>query len=746
MSRIFFILFLCIFNFIGFGFAQQEVTEESLLPESLPIIRAIEVKGNQSISTNTILSKIKSRVGHPYQENIISDDVKRLYLLGFFSDISVKTEELPDGVKLIIEVVERPLLEKISFEGMKRLYIKEEKLKEMLKSKEKEYLDHTKLKEDLDTLKGLYVKKGFTDTEVEYVLDLNKEKNTAKVTFMIKEAKRLKIKNIDITGNNTYPDKRLLKLMKTKRAWLFNPGALKEDVLEEDIKRLEEFYRHNGYADAKVEYKVRRDPKRPFIYIDIQIQEGKKYLVSKVSIEGNSIISESEIRKVLKSCSEGKVFSYDGLKEDVMSIQGLYFDKGYIFVHVQEAVALDPHTGKVDISYRIVENEIGYVNKIKIRGNIKTKDIVIRRELRIYPGERFDGEKLRRSKERLQNLGFFEEISYDTEDTALPNRKDLIVDVKEAKTGTFSFGGGYSTVDQFVGFVEIEQRNFDWKNFPSFTGDGQELKLRASFGTLTDSYILSFTEPWFLDYPLSFGFDLYRERHEKERDIGYGYDEKRTGADLRLGKELSEYLRADVMYRYDRIEISGIAEEATSDLKVEEGKNNISSLELTLTQDKRDNRFLPSRGYVLSGSWVFAGGFFSGDKDFFKFFTRGSKYFPLWHDSVLEFRLRLGLADAYGDTDKVPIYERFFSGGAYTIRGYEERKIGPFDPITKDPVGGESLMIGNIEYTYPLFDFLRVAGFFDSGNVWSKASDLGGGGFKSSFGLGLRLKTPLGPI
>ncbi|MCM8792131.1 MAG: outer membrane protein assembly factor BamA [Candidatus Omnitrophica bacterium] len=751
MRKIFFIsliTFLFLVSFSSFISAQEELpsVREEPLPFESKIIRTIEIIGNRSISTNTILSKIKSRVGQPYQENIINDDIKRLYLLGFFSDISVKTEDVADGVKVIINVVERPILEKISFEGMKRIYIKEDKLKEMLKSKEKEYLDYVKLREDVDIIKELYVKKGYLDTQVEYKLDLNKDKNTAKVIFIVQEARRLKIKKIEISGNDTYPDKKLLKLMKTKRAWLFNPGVLKEDVFNEDIERLRAFYRYNGFADVEVDYKVRDDPKKPSIYIDIQIKEGKKYVVGKITIAGNSVVSEKEIRSVLKNCSEGKVFSQEALQEDISNIQGIYFDKGYIFASIKETVSMDPDTQKVDVSYRIIENEVGYVNKIKVRGNVRTKDVVIRRELRIYPGERFDGEKLRRSKERLQNLGFFEEISYDIEDTDVHNKKDLIVEVKEAKTGMFSFGGGYSSVDQFVGFVEIEQRNFDWKNFPYFTGDGQNLRVKASMGTLTDSYLLSFTEPWFLDYSLSLGFDIYRERHERESDVGYGYDEKRTGGDVRLGKELTEYLRTDLIYRYDNIEISGIAEDATQDLKKEEGKNSISSIEFILSQDKRDNRFLPSRGYFLSTSIQVAGGSFGGDKDFLKFFARGSKYFPLWYGSVLEFRLRIGLVDAYSDSEEVPIYERFFVGGAYTIRGYEERKIGPYDLVTKDPLGGESLMIGNIEYTYPLFDFLRVATFFDSGNVWEKVSDLGKGDFKSSFGLGLRLKTPMGPI
>ena len=386
------------------------------------------------------------------------------------------------------------------------------------------------------------------------------------------------------------------------------------------------------------------------------------------------------------------------------------------------------------------------MNKIKIRGNVKTKDVVIRRELRIHPGERFDGEKLRRSKERLQNLGFFEEVSYDTEDTPSPDKKDLVVEVKESKTGAFSFGGGYSTVDQFVGFVEIEQKNFDWKNWPYFTGAGQDLRFRASIGTITSGFDLSFTDPWVFDYPVSFGFDAYKRSHKRDEDVGYGYDEDVTGGDLRLGKEISEYLRGDLTYRIDRIDISNITDNATNDLKKDVGKNTISSLTPALTFDSRDNVFDTRKGDLLTGSVDWAGGPFGGDKDYWKFFGRASHYFPLPRDSTLELRVRVGLSKPYGDSDSIPIYERFFAGGAYTIRGYEERAVGPVDPASKDPLGGESMLVGNIEYTYPLFSFLKAAAFYDIGNVWAKMNDIGSGGLKSGFGLGVRIRTPIGPI
>ncbi len=448
----------------------------------------------------------------------------------------------------------------------------------------------------------------------------------------------------------------------------------------------------------------------------------------------------------LKECIPGKVFSNDALKEDVANIQSLYFDKGYISCQVEDTSSVNAYTGRVDIAYNITENTIAYLDKIKIRGNIKTRDVVIRRELRIHPGERFDGDKLRRSRERLQNLGFFEEINYDTQNTQVPDKKDLIVEVKEAKTGAFSFGGGYSTVDQLIGFIEVEQKNFDWKNFPYFTGAGQDLRLRASTGTVSSGFELSFTNPWVFDYPVSFGFDAYRRTHKQNEDVGYGYDEDVTGGDLRLGKELSEYLRSDITYRLDSIDIRNVDDAASDDLKSEAGKNVISSLTPSLTFDNRDNVFDPKRGNLLNGSFELAGGPFGGDKDYWKFFGRASHYFPLPKDSVLEVRARVGAAEPYSNSEKIPIYERFFAGGAYTIRGYKEREVGPIDPASSDPLGGDAMIVGNIEYTYPLMSFLKLAAFCDTGNVWSKLGDIGQGGFKTGVGLGVRIKTPIGPI
>ena len=763
MRKTFFILvalfFLAIPPFILFADdtpKPQAETASSVTAKEQPqkLVTAVEIKGNKAISTNTIVSKMKTHVGSPYQETVVSDDLKRLYLLNFFSDIKIDAENYKDGIKVIITVTERPIIEKITFSGIQRITMKDEKLKEQLKSKESQYLDYPTLAEDVRILKKLYEKVGYNAATIDYKLDIDPQTNKVKINFNVIEGKRVRIEDIIIEGNKEFTAARILKLLKTKRAWFFNAGVLKDDVLKEDIVRVKAFYNRNGFIDATVDYEVKPDAAKPYLlYVYIRVNEGKKYLVGNVVVQGDKDVPEKEILKRLKDCVPGKVFNEDAMKADLSGIQGLYFDKGYISAQIQNTTSLNTATSRVDILYNIVENQITYVDKIKIRGNIKTRDLVIRRELRIRPGDRFDGEKLRRSKERLQNLGFFEDISYDTEEAQSPEKKDLIVDVKETKTGSFSFGGGYSTVDDFVGFIEVEQKNFDWRNWPYFTGAGQDLRIRASVGTTSTGFDLSFTEPWLFDYPVSFGFDAYRKTRDKDTDVGYGYDETVTGGDLRLGKELSEYVRADILYRLDSIEISNIDSGAV-DLLAEEGKNVISSITPSLTFDNRDNVFDAHRGNLVTGSVEFAGGPLAGDKNYWKFFGRASHYFPMFRNSTLEIRGRIGLSQPYGNSETIPIYERFFAGGAYTIRGYKERAVGPVDPDTKDPLGGDAMLIGNAEYLYPIFDFLKVAVFFDIGNVWEKLGDFCSSGdtakntgkFKSSFGLGFRVRTPVGPM
>jgi len=483
------------------------------------------------------------------------------------------------------------------------------------------------------------------------------------------------------------------------------------------------------------------------LYITIDVNEGKQYLVGDLEVKGNLVLAEKDVRSKMAMKGD-KPFSNRALRFDATMVKQYYSQYGYMNATIDIERTLNQETGKIDVAYTIDAKDLVYVGKIEVRGNSKTRDIVIRRELKIYPGNKFDGNKIKRSKERLYNLGLFEDVSFDTEDTSDPKFQDLIVNVKEAKTGEFSFGGGYSSIDFLVGFVEVNQRNFDILNFPTFQGAGQDLNIKAELGMVRRNYNISWTDPWIFGFPYSFGFDFYQTAHKRKTDIGWAYDERRTGGDFRLGKELTEFLRADLTYKLEEVRIDSVSDTASQDLRNEEGTNWISSPMFVITQDTRDNIYIPTKGYVLSLGIQDAGGIFGGDKDFVSGTGSAALYHTFFSKLVLEVKGRMGIANAYGKSSEVPIYERYFAGGANTIRGYRERAVGPRDPGSNDPIGGEALLIGNAELTFPIYEkLLKGAVFYDVGNVWRHAEDFAvGSNYRQGAGIGVRIKTPIGPV
>ncbi len=728
-----FISFLLFLPLLTFAQSSQEAK----------VVKSIDVKGNKTIGMSTILSKIKTRVGQEYMQAVISDDLKRLYNTGYFSDVRVDRQDYQGGFKVIIYLEEKSIVETITFS--KTRYLKSRGLRKKIKIQEGKFLDKKILKDDIDTIKDLYAKKGLTSAKVEVETTIDKITNKASLHFVIWEGQKVRIKRININGNEFFKNKKILKIIKARKKSLFNSGYYKEEVLNKDIERIASFYEQQGFIDVKVNHSI-EELSGGYVRVNIEIYEGKQYSVGSVVITGNSVIEEWEIFKIMKEIKEGDVFSREKLTVDVANIRTLYFDRGYIFANVRESASLDPSSGKVGVKIDILEGGLAYIDRVKIQGNTRTRDAVIRRELRMRPGDRFDGTKLRRSKERLNNLGYFEDVSFDIEDTDRPDRKDLVVQVKEAKTGSFSFGGGFSTVDQIVGFIEVSQRNFDITNWPTFTGGGQNLQIRAETGSIKNNLLLSFTEPWIYDYPVSGGFDLFKKSRNRERNVGYAYDEDRVGGNIRFGKQISEYTSGSVFYKFEEVTIENVEDNVSADLLSEVGTNTVSQLGFAMTRDSRDSVFSPTKGFVVTGNIDVAGSVLGGNKDFYRTQVRASYYIPLKFKSVLELRARAGIVDAFGDSKKVPIFERFFSGGARSIRGYDERQVGPLDASTKGPIGGESLLVANVEYTIPLIEFIKLAAFFDTGNVWASANDFGSGNFKSGMGLGVRVKTPIGPV
>lgn len=707
------------------------------------VIAAINIEGNKSIGVATILSKIKTRVGQEYRQNIISDDLKRLYNTGYFSDVRVDRRLETTGLKVVIIVEEKPIVDEITFSKIK--YFNKNVLLSKIKTQKGKFLDKKALNDDRSTIEEMYAKKGLTQAKVEVEQFLDEKTNKSSLHVIINEGYRTKIKIINILGNTSYGDKAVIKVMKSRPAWVFNSGFLKEDVLIEDMERIQAFYEKNGYIDAKASYKVESYSKG-LVAVNVSIEEGKRYYVGDVVVKGNAIISEPDIIGAMKDIKRSSVFSKVKLADDVANIKSLYFDRGYIFAKIEESTSLNPVSGNVDLLLNVQEGGVAYINKIKVQGNTQTRDIVIRRELRMYPGEKFDGAKLRRSKERLNNLGYFEDVGFDIEDTDKADQKDLVVDVKEAKTGSFSFGGGYSTVDQLIGFVELDQRNFDFSNWPNFTGGGQRVTARAEIGSSRNNMLLSFTEPWLFDYPISGGFDLYRSQYNRSSSTGYAYDQTTVGGKLRLGKELSEYVSAASYYRLENVDIGNMQDDISADLKAEEGSSVLSVIGGSLTNDHRDSTISPTKGWMLTGLADLAGGPVAGDKDFYRLESRGAYYVPFRFNSVLEFSGKVGMVSPYGDSNKVPIFERYFAGGARTIRGYRERSVGPIDSVNTDPIGGEGIMLGSVEYTIPLIDVIKFATFFDTGTVTSKYEDIFSDQLYSGAGIGFRVKTPIGPM
>ena len=719
------------------GFAQEGET-----------VVAVELRGAKTVAQETVLARVQTKPGSPYQNAIVSEDIRRLFALGYFTDVRADVEPLPEGLRLVFVVTEKPTVAAVEAEGNRALGTP--RLLDLFGVKAGELYDPRKVKEGVDQLKAEYARKGFSQSEIVSHVQLDDAANAATIRLLVDEGTRMRIAGVLVEGNQAFPDRRIRKLLKTKRRRWFRAGVYNEQVLEEDLERVRAFYRKHGYQDVAAAQEVYRDTAGRGLYVHLKITEGLQHRVGQVALTGTVLFPEREIRQAI-TLKPGAVYSQEALQEDLRGIKQYYGDRGYIHTEVTPEPQLDEATKRVNLTYRITENELVSINRVEIRGNLRTKDVVVRRELRAYPGERFDGAKIRKSIDRLYNLGYFEEVSVETEPTETPDREDLIVKVKEAKTGSFSFGGGFSSVDRLVGLVELEQRNFDWRNIPTFTGAGQDLRFRVEVGTVRRFFDISFTEPWIFGHPVSFGIDAYNRTRLRSRNLGLAFEEEQRGAGLRLGREFIDDLLGSLSYQLYRTTISDVVTEASADLRAEQGRNTVSVGGLGISWDRRDNRFDPTRGLFLFSSVDLAGGLFGADKDFFRWQAGGSHYLPHWDRLVFESRLRAGIVDAYSGTSEVPIFERFFGGGSGTIRGFEERRVGPRDPSSSDPIGGEALFVATVEEVATLLSdergrpILRGSGFLDVGNVWRRVNEFGES-FKAGAGVGARVNTPIGPL
>lgn len=758
-----------------------------------PKVLRIDIRhiGPATVSDELIRSNIRVKPGDAYLRYNVDDDVKNLYATGLFYNIRVADEESPEGVVLTYLVQAKPRLTEITFKGNKKY--KSPKLLAKISSRVGDPLDERKLFTDSQEIQKMYEKAGYPGTQVKYVLGIEESAGRGTVTFEIKESPKVKIKSVEFVGAQAFPEKQLRKAIKTRKRWMFSwltgSGIYKADEFEMDRERLAEFYRNRGYIDFEIKDVELVRPATGSMVVRIHIHEGTPYKVGAVSFTGTTLLDTNAVtpgfdpgpapesalaraewlaaRRLNSSFAmkEGDTFTPEGLRRNTGVIEDFYGARGYIDVSPGTGnlrVRRVPNTGKgtMDIEYVVEEGQKSYIEKIEIRGNTKTKDRVIRRELAVAPGEVFDMVRVKISEQRLQGLQYFEKVDSRPESTDIPNRKNLVIGVEEKNTGNVSLGAGFSTIDSIVGYVEFTQGNFDLANPPYFTGGGQKFRARVQVGSQRQDYTLSFIEPWFTGRKLSLGVDLYRRKLDFQ-SVESLYNEERTGARLGLTRALgSDFLIGSVHYTIEQVGIVDVETNAPQAIVDEEGRSLLSKFGASLAYDTRNNVTLPDRGQRTELFGELVGGPLGGDRDFYTLELKTAWYFKgLFSGHVLEVVGRTGVGDGLTGSKDIPFYDRYYLGGLYSLRGFKYREIGPREFLsdgTYEPVGGKTYWFATAEYSIPIIERFRFAVFYDIGMVYpgaysfspepSRGPGYDTGTYADNWGIGLRLNLPIGPL
>jgi outer membrane protein insertion porin family len=761
-------------------------------PGAVPVQKIlIRHGGPAAVSDDLVRAYIRVKVGEPYNRSSIEDDVRNLWATGYFRNIRVGEERNAGGVTLVYEVQGKPVLTEIRFSGNKKY--RNSRLRKKVTSKVGEPQDERKLFNDAQEILKLYQKAGLQRTEVKAVPSINEELGRAIVTFEITEAPKVRIKDVVFDGAKEFKQRKLRWAIKTRRWWMWSwitgSGKLKDDVFEEDKERLREFYSNRGYIDFELKDVRFESPATNRLNLHFEVEEGGLYKIGGVEFTGNDLFSQREIVGNLRSregdkikygliLKEGETFTPKKLARDVEALGDFYRSRGYIEARVDPLKVPNTERGTLDLKYTVREGEKFYVEKVEIRGNTKTKDKVIRRELAISPGETFDMVRVKVSKSRLDQMQFFEKVDTTQEDTAIENRKNLVISVEEKNTGNIGLGAGFSSVDSVVGFVEVSQGNFDLFNPPYFTGGGQKARLRLQAGNRRQDYLATFVEPWFLGRRLSFSVDLY---HRQLNFLSDNYQQRQTGIRLGLTRQLPLNLIGGVSYTIENVGINfddGYKQSYPDTILLQEaGSRLVSKVGLSLAHDTRNSVQLPSKGHRIELTPEMAGGALAGDVDYYRLELRASQYWnpgqlfsetSFWQDffagHVLEVSGRVGVIEAYGDGDRgirgrVPLFDRWYLGGLYSLRGYRFRQVGPRDSVSGEPTGGGTYWFGGAEYSVPIIERLRFAVFYDAGMVYQDAYSFDPQSFvdaegklqttqsyNDNWGVGLRLNLPIGPL
>jgi outer membrane protein insertion porin family len=709
-----------------------------------PFVTQIDVVGARKVEEATVRFKLKTRVGDPYSPEIVREDIKALYGLGYFEDIVVQGDIFEGGLKLTFILHEKPSIQSLSIVGNRKLTT--DKVKAKIDLTEGAIVPPGALVKNAEKIRLFYEEEGYYQATVEGQEERISPLEVS-VTFTVVEGDKFDVGEIRIVGNQYLKEKDIKKKLQTSELYLFFfGGTLKREEMRRDLDRIRAYYLDNGFLDIAVEDpEIQLDTSRKKLRIVIRVEEGPQYRISQLSIKGNTLLSEAEIRGLIKS-RPGGIFSREALQGDVVAITDQYAERGYLFADVAPVTDIQRAETTVTVALEITEGRQAFIHRIEITGNIRTRDKVIRRDLRLVEGDVFSSSRLQQSRRNLEGLGYFEEVKLDTKRATAGDQVEVAVDVKEKPTGAFTIGGGFSSVDGPIAVASISQNNL--------FGMGKRASLAGQIGKNANRFEGVYTDPHFRDTDFLTEIRLF-DLMTRFKDTT-GFNQSTAGGALSVGHYLFEAVSGSVTYSYSRVEIKDVDATAPTIIKEQAkesgGISYTSAVTFAVSRSTLDSLTEPTRGFIGRASFAYAGGILGAESNFTKSILDLSRYWPLWGKFVGHLRGSLSYGDSFGDTPNLPVQERFFLGGIDSIRGFRNFSISPKDPVTGDgETGGNKAGFINAEILFPLYEPMRMRGviFFDIGNTYSEQDSFDAlflRRAKRAAGVGLRFNSPLGSI
>lgn len=718
------------------------------------VVRRIEIQGLQRYERTLILSRLQTKEGAVFHRDTLQKDIQRLYATGFFSDIQFTEELVEGGLKLTLIVEESQVIQTIEIEGNKEF--DDSTLLKEFRLRVGDLFSRYLLSVDMESIRKKYKEKGYNFVDVTEVV--KPVPGGVQIQLTVREGPRVTVELIDTTGNHSFMDHELIDVMKTQEnAWYASHPFIEEN-LQDDVERVKAFYRSEGFLDAQVAIQdIHYNTDKTEVSITIHVDEGIRYQVHEIHVEGNTIFTTEQCVAALMM-KPGDFFVGRKVDNDQRALRELYGQEGYVDTTVEVKPQLMETPGQIKLVYKISEGRQFHVGRIDFVGNTKTRDKVARRQMPLFPGEIFDLKKMRRGIERLQNSQYFEEVLYRIEDSEDPQFKNLVVELKEGSTGSVRFGGGYSSNFGFLGLLELQQRNFDIADLPTsltdvidgtaFAGAGQSLRVQVQPGQNRSRYSIDFKEPYFLDWPVGLGVGFFHYQTSRRK-----YDEQRTGGYTGLDYRFENGIVAGMNFRAEGIKITNVSDFAPPQVIEVAGESLLQTIGPSIQYDTKDNPIFPTSGYKLYLGLENAG-LIGGDYQYNKLVFDADYLTTVYTTDtggkhVLAFRTTLGWASPWGDDDATPLFERFYAGGSGTVRGFSFRTISPKEGGFS--IGGDALATLGAEYTFPIYrteimdrktDIIRGAFFIDSGDVAKEWGLLSWDTWRVSAGFGLRFTIP----